>query len=67
MYRYRNGGKAYQKILGVQIDEHLTWAQHVENIAKKIALAIGYAKGTPVDKNTALKIYEALIQPHFDY
>ena len=29
------------KSLGVQIDEHLTWARHVENISKKIASAIG--------------------------
>jgi hypothetical protein len=25
------------KSLGLQIDEHLTWARHVENISKKIA------------------------------
>ena len=29
------------KSLGLQIDEHLTWARHVENISKKIASAIG--------------------------
>ena len=55
--------------LGVQIDEHLTWARHVENIAKKIASAIGALKRVRqfIDTDTALKIYEALIQPHFDY
>ena len=36
------------KSLGFQIDEHLTWARHVENISKKITSAIlellnGYA------------------------
>ena len=57
------------KSLGVQIDEHLTWARHVENVANKIASAIGALKRVRqfVDTNTALKIYEALIQPHFDY
>ena len=57
------------KSLGVQIDEHLTWARHVENISKKIASAIGALKQVRqfIDTNTALKIYEALIQPHFDY
>ena len=57
------------KSLGVQIDEHLTWARHVENISKKIASAIGALKRVRqfIDTNTALKIYEALIQPHFDY
>ena len=32
------------KSLGLQIDEHLTWARHVENISKKIASAIGALK-----------------------
>ena len=42
---------------------------HVENISKKIASAIGALKRVRqfIDTNTALKIYEALIQPHFDY
>ena len=57
------------KSLGLQIDEHLTWAQHVENISKKIASAIGALKRVCqfIDTNTALKIYGALIQPYFDY
>ena len=57
------------KSLGLQIDEHLTWARHVENISKKIASAIGALKRIRqfIDTNTALKIYGALIQPHFDY
>ena len=47
----------------------ITWARHVENIAKKIASAIGALKQVRqfIDTDTALKIYEALIQPHFDY
>ena len=57
------------KSLGLQIDEHLTWARHDENISKKIASAIGAIKRIRqfIDTNTALKIYGALIQPHFDY
>ena len=57
------------KSFGVQIDEHLTWTRHVENISKKITSAIGALKQVCqfIDTNTALKIYEALIQPHFDY
>ena len=57
------------KSLGLQIDEHLTWAQHVENISKNIASAIGALKWVRqfIDTNTGLKIYGALIQPHFDY
>jgi hypothetical protein len=57
------------KSLGLQIDEHLTWARHVENISKKIASVIGALKRIRqiIDTITALKIYGALIQPHFDY
>jgi hypothetical protein len=57
------------KSLGLQIDEHLTWARHVENISKKIVSAIGALKRICqfIDTNTALKINGALMQPHFDY
>ena len=55
------------KSLGIQIDKHLTWPRHVENISKKIASAIGALKRVRqfIDTNTAFKIYEALIQPYF--
>ena len=57
------------KSSGLQIDEHLTWARHVENISKKIASVIGALKRIRqfIDTNTALKIYGALTQPNFDY
>ena len=57
------------KSLGLQIDEHLTWVRHVENISKKIASAIGALKRVRqfIDTNTALKIYGAPIQRYFDY
>ena len=57
------------KSLRLQIDEHLTWVRHVENISKKIASAIGALKRVRqfIDTNTALKIYGALIQQYFDY
>jgi hypothetical protein len=44
-----------------------TWARHVEKISNKIASAIGTLKRIRqfIDTNTALKIYGALIQPHF--
>ena len=55
------------KSLGLQIDEHLTWARHVENISKKIASAIEALKRVRQFIDTALKIYGALIQLYFDY
>ena len=53
----------------LQIDEHLTWARHVENISKKIASVIGALKRIRqfIDTNTALIIYGTLTQPNFDY
>ena len=63
------GVKSLSKSLGVQIDEHLTSTRDVENKSIKIASAIGDLKRVRqfIDTNTAQKIYETLIQPHFDY
>ena len=57
------------KFLGLQIDEHLTWARHIENISKKIASAIGARKRVRqfINTDTVLKIYISLIQQYFDY
>ena len=57
------------KSLGVYIDNHLTWKKHVDKISKKIASAIGALKRFRpyITTNTAVQVYQALIQPHFDY
>ena len=57
------------KCLGVYIDNHLTWKKHVDKISKKIASAIGALKRIRpyIRTNTAVQVYQALIQPHFDY
>ena len=57
------------KALGVYIDQHLTWAVHIDKISKKIASAIGALKRIRplITTDTAVQIYRALIQPHFDY
>jgi hypothetical protein len=41
----------------------------IEKISKKIAFAIGALKRIRpfITKNTAIQVYHALIQPHFDY
>ena len=53
----------------VYVDQNLNWECHIENISKKIACAIGAIKRirhlTPL--NILLKVYNCLIQPHFDY
>ena len=57
------------KSLGVHIDKHLSWSVHIEKITKKIASAIGALKHVRsfITTKTAVQIYQALIQPHFDY
>ena len=57
------------KSLGLLIDEHLTWKHHVDEVVKKISKAIGALKRVRpfISVKTALEIYHALIQPHFDY
>ena len=57
------------KSLGVHIDKHLSWSVHIEKITKKIASAIGALKRVRsfITTKTAVQIYQALIQPHFDY
>ena len=57
------------KSLGVYIDDHLTWTTHIDKISKKIASAIGTLKRIRpyITTNTAVQVYQALIQPHFDY
>ena len=57
------------KSLGVYIDNHLTWTKHIDKISKKIASAIGALKRIRpyITTNTAVQVYQTLIQPHFDY
>ena len=57
------------KSLGVHIDKHLSWSVHIGKITKKIASAIGALKRVRsfITTKTAVQIYQALIQPHFDY
>ena len=57
------------KCLGVEIDEKLSWEEHIETICNKASAGIGAIRRVksyvPVD--TLQTIYNALIQPYFDY
>ena len=55
------------KSLGVIIDEHLSWSNHIGELSKKISSAIGALKliRPYISKCTAIKIYQPLISPHF--
>ena len=59
----------HSKVLGGQIDEDLDWSKHIEFIAGKISSGIGAIKKAKefVDRNILVLIYNALVQPHFDY
>ncbi|XP_068743078.1 uncharacterized protein [Montipora capricornis] len=57
------------KSLGVHIDDNLSWNVHIDMISKKIASGIGALKRCRpfVPQTTLQSIYNALIQPYFDY
>ena len=57
------------KSLGVLLDENLTWSSHINKMTKRIASGIGAIKRLRsfVSLETLHVIYQALIQPHFDY
>ena len=57
------------KSLGVTIDNKLDWSSHIDKLTKKVASGIGAIKRIEhlVPQATLLVIYQALIQPHFDY
>ena len=55
-------------MLGVDIDDKLSWNKHIDKVAKKVASRIGARKIRDfVDQETLDIFYNALINPHFDY
>ena len=59
----------HAKSLGLIIDERLSWSNHIKEICRKIYSAIGALRHirSLISQSTAVQIYNALIQPHFDY
>lgn len=57
------------KSLGVIIDSNLSWSEHIKMISKKISSGISAIKRVRsfVPRDTLLKAYNAIVQPHFDY
>ena len=55
------------KSLGLLINEHLTWKDHVDEVVKQISKAIAVLKPVRpfISVKTALQIYHALIRSHF--
>ena len=60
----RSDQNQYTKILGVYIDESLTWSKHVEEIIKKITAGISALKRL---RDVLVPVYNALIMPNLDY
>ena len=59
----------HAKSLGLIIDDRLSWSNYIKELCRKISSAIGALRRirSLVSQSTAVKIYNALIQPHFDY
>ena len=57
------------KSLGVLIVNNLTWRSHIDKLTKKISSGIGAIKRVRhlVPYWTLHSIYQALVQPHFNY
>lgn len=57
------------KSLGINIDNNLSWNEHINKLAKKIASGIGALKRIRpfVPSATLHLVFKALVQPHFDY
>ena len=57
------------KSLGVHIEDKLSWNIHINHVVKKISSSIGGLRCVKlfVPLKTIHKIYNTLIQPHFDY
>ena len=57
------------KMLGLQLEQSLSWTKHIEHIYKKVALALGLLKRVRdfVDRDTLVSIYNALILPRLEY
>ena len=57
------------KILGVHIDESLTWENHIDKITKKMPYAMGAIRKLKdfADRETLVFVYNTLAQPDFEY
>ena len=59
----------HKKVLGVTVDEYLSWHDHISNIVKKAKSGLSALRQirdfVPLD--ALKKVYFAVIQPHFDY
>ena len=64
-----NSSECSTKFLGIQIDEHLTWRDHITHVNNKISKALFAIKQTKkiLSISCLQTLYNALIQPYLDY
>ena len=57
------------KFLGVVVDEQLSFKYHIENVARKLAIGIGFLyRGREVlGRKELLLLYNMLLLPHINY
>jgi len=57
------------KFLGIEIDEKLSWKNHIQIIQKKLSTANYILRNIrhKINQTTALKIYDIMILPHLTY
>lgn len=59
----------HSKTLGVVVDEQLSWKKQIDNVVTKVSKGIGMMRRMKkfVPKSTLVRVYNAIILPHFDY
>ncbi len=57
------------KLLGIIIDENLTWEKHIYKMCNKISKILGLLKRLKkfIPSNTLIVLFNSLVLPHFDY
>ena len=57
------------KILGVFVDDYLTWSHHVKHLSKKISSSIWLLSKIKkfLTKDHRVQFYKSYIQPHIDF
>ena len=59
----------HSRVLGVEIDQYLSWGEHIDVITKKLTSGIGAIRRIRnfVDQPTLISVHNAIVQPYFDY
>ncbi len=57
------------KYLGVQLDSHLVWDEHIKYTRTKVSRALGFLKYAKkfLPEETLSKMYRGIVEPHFRY